>query len=55
MLANLWIVILLFYSTSSFTQSKFSPVFLTDGGPKHLKPWNNAQKLVFTHWLFSKR
>lgn len=55
MLANLWIVILLFYSTSSFTQSKFSPVLLIDGGPKHLKSWNNAQKLVFTYWLFSKR
>lgn len=55
MLANLWIAILLFYSKRSFTQSKFSPVLLTDGCPKHLKPWNNSQKLVFTHWLFSKR
>jgi len=55
MLATLWIVILLFYSTSSFTQSKFSPVLLVDGDPKHLISWNNAQKLVITHWLFSKR
>jgi len=35
MLATLWIVILLFYSTSSFTQSKFSPVLLAVGDPKH--------------------
>lgn len=35
MLANLWIVILLFYSTRSVTQSKISPVLLFDGDPKH--------------------